>query len=71
MKEINDIKELIESLEKKVCELEAENKALRFAIVSACDSLTRQNSELSDISDSAHESSSFEPSFQAPIWTKK
>ena len=68
MKEINDIKELIESLEKKVCELEAENEALRFAIVSACDSLTRQNSELSD---STYKSSSFEPSFQAPIWTKK
>ena len=68
MRELEQIKELVKELEKKVLELEKENSALRQAITSACDSLIRSNANM----ESAvvhHEVGT--PKFKPPNWTKK
>ena len=43
MDEIDTIKRLINTLEERIKELETENRALKSAILNACDTLTRQN----------------------------
>ena len=46
MRELEQIKELVEELEEKIRKLEQENSALRNAITSACDSLLRSNANM-------------------------
>lgn len=77
MDEIRQILDLVRGLEKKVRDLEEENQALKHAILSACDSLTRQNSELHEtvatepsgsLGSSGNTSSIPSPSFKPPKW---
>ncbi len=68
MRELEQIKKLVEELEKKVLELEKENSALRRAITSACDSLIHSNASME--SSAAHYEIG-NPKFKPPQWTKK
>ena len=73
MEEIKKILELVHSLEAKVQQLEKENRELKFAIISACDSLTKQNHDMSmAIDDDEGEYKAVAlPSFKSPKWLKK
>ena len=68
MRELEQIKELVEELEKKVLELEKENSALRCAITSACDSLIHSNANMES---AAVRYEIGNPKFKPPNWTKK
>ena len=68
MRELEQIKKLVEELEKKVLELEKENSALRRAITSACDSLIHSNANMKP---SAAHYEIGNPKFKPPQWTKK
>ena len=68
MRELEQIKELVEELEKKVLELEKENSALRCAITSACDSLIHSNANMES---AAVHYEVGTPKFKPPNWTKK
>ena len=68
MQELEEIKKLVEELEKKVLALEKENSALRHAITSACDSLIRSNANM-ESAVVRHEVGT--PKFKPPNWTKK
>lgn len=68
MDEIEQIKNLVSGLEKKIRELEEENFALKNAIISACNSLAEQNVEMRGSVDFQELS---QPNFKAPIWVKK
>ena len=68
MRELEQIKELVEELEKKILELEKENSALRRAITSACDSLIHSNASMETaVVHYENKNKSFKP----PNWTKK
>jgi len=68
MRELEQIKELVEELEKKILELEKENSALRRAITSACDSLIHSNATMES---AVIRYESKNKSFKPPNWTKK
>ena len=68
MRELEQIKELVEELENKVLELEQENLALRKAILSACDSLIHSNAKMED---TIEHSEIRKPKFKKPQWVKK
>ena len=68
MRELEQIKELVEELEEKIRKLEQENSALRNAITSACDSLIRSNAIME--SSVVHYETKIK-GFKPPNWTKK
>ena len=68
MRELEQIKKLVEELEKKVLELEKENSALRRAITSACDSLIHSNANM-ETAVVCYEIGN--PKFKPPNWIKK
>ena len=68
MRELDQIKELVEELEKKILELEKENSALRRAITSACDSLIHSNATMES---AVVRYEAGNPKFKPPNWTKK
>ena len=59
--------DLIETLERRVRELETENHALKTAISSACNNLMRQNDELRKETENIITM----PSFKPPKWKAK
>jgi septal ring factor EnvC (AmiA/AmiB activator) len=69
MNEIENIKKLVDRLEKKIRELEKENTALKKAIISACDSLTKQNTDTRDqLALDAPRQNLIAPNFKPPKW---
>ena len=70
MDEITKIKDLIDTLERRVRELETENHALKTAISSACNNLMRQNNE-DRILLKETENVVAMPSFKPPKWKAK
>jgi|TARA_R100000664_G_C2706896_1_gene105138 chromosome segregation ATPase len=70
MDEISKIKDLIETLERRVRELETENHALKTAISSACNNLMRQNSEDRLLLEETENVITM-PSFKPPKWKAK
>jgi len=68
MKELDQIKDLVEKLEEKVRELEQENFALRNAIASACNSLISSNA---DLATTVHNYEGVSPRFKQPNWVRK
>jgi len=68
MRELEQIKELVEELQEKVRKLEEENSALRHAITSACDSLVRSNATMES---AVVRYEIGNPKFKPPKWTKK
>ena len=70
MDEISKIKDLIDTLERRVRELETENHALKTAISSACNNLMRQNNE-DRILLKETENVVTMPSFKPPKWKAK
>ena len=70
MDEISKIKDLIDTLERRVRELETENHALKTAISSACNNLMRQNNE-DRILLKETENVITMPSFKPPKWKAK
>ena len=70
MDEISKIKDLIDTLERRVRELETENPALKTAISSACNNLMRQNNE-DRILLKETENVITMPSFKPPKWKSK
>jgi chromosome segregation ATPase len=70
MDEISKIKDLIDTLERRVRELETENHALKTAISSACNNLMRQNNE-DRILLKETENVITMPSFKPPKWKSK
>jgi len=69
MDELIEIKSLIQGLEKKIRELEEENHALKRAILSACDSLSQGNTEMSKVL--VDKTIRVSPNFKPPSWTKE
>ena len=67
MDEISKIKDLIDTLERRVRELGTENHALKTAISSACNNLMRQNDELRKETENIITM----PSFKPPKWNAK
>ena len=70
MDEISKIKDLIETLERRVRELETENHALKTAISSACNNLMRQNSEDRLLLEETENVITL-PKFTPPKWKRK
>jgi predicted nuclease with TOPRIM domain len=68
MRELEQIKELIEELEKKVQELEQENLALRKSIIAACGSLMNTNKNMES---TIEHNSNLNTKFVQPQWVKK
>jgi len=62
MKDFENIKKAVKEIEQLVNELKDENIALKKAIISACNVLTHQNSQM------ARQVISFEKSFKEPKW---
>ena len=71
MRELEEIKTLVEKLQDKIAELEIENRALRSAITKACDSLMRQNEDYKEALRESEKVIAFAPSFKQPKWKNK
>lgn len=71
MRELEEIKTLVEKLQDKIAELEIENRALRSAITKACDSLMRQNEDYKEALRESEKVIAFAPTFKQPKWKTK
>tara|TARA_Y100000296_G_scaffold79170_1_gene102780 strand:- start:901 stop:1104 length:204 start_codon:yes stop_codon:yes gene_type:complete len=64
MIEIEQLRQAIDALEQKISDLQKENHSLRESVVSACNSLTKHNHQMSQ------HVSMLNKNFKKPRWTR-